>query len=304
MVVKFSLTCNLAKRSRNKKVLKKIFIITILLTIEDLTIMILVSQKSLQSSKRNRESLLYIMILTAPGNTEMRRNIRETWLNDVIDRNSYIQFHFFIGTKSITLEERAILLREQTEYKDIIFFCDIEDKYELTTYKVLEMMKWAHQHINAVYYFKIDDDVYLSVDRFVKMLTTEGLPREKLLLGKIKDYNPVFNTGKWADVSWNMCGVYLPYALGAGNLLTRDLVAFMAVNNDRLEFHANEDTAIGAWIAGLNVTYQREKITYLTGSTCKEDGYLFHDYPTIDLKRMHQLWVTQRKTCNSSLTAS
>ena len=278
--------------------IKKVFIITVILTIEHLTIITLFSQKSLESPKKDQESLLYIMILTAPGNTEKRQTMRETWLNDVIDRNSYIQFHFFIGTKSITLEERAILLREQTEYKDIIFFCDIEDKYELVTYKVLEMMKWAHQHINAVYYFKIDDDVYLSVDRFVKMLTTEGLPREKLLLGKIKDYNPVFNTGKWADVSWNMCSVYLPYALGAGYSLTRDLVAFMAVNNDRLEFHANEDTAIGAWIAGLNVTYQRDSRIYLVGPTCKEDGYLFHDSPTIDLKRIHQLWITQGKTCS------
>ena len=278
--------------------IKKVFIITVILTIEHLTIITLFSQKSLESPKKDQESLLYIMILTAPGNTEKRQTMRETWLNEVYNRSSYIQFHFFIGTKSITLEERAILLREQTEYKDIIFFSDIEDKYELTTYKVLEMMKWAHQHINAVYYFKIDDDVYLSVDRFVKMLTTEGLPREKLLLGKIKDYNPVFNTGKWADVSWNMCGVYLPYALGAGNLLTRDLVAFMAVNNDRLEFHANEDTAIGAWIAGLNVTYKHDSRIYLVGPTCKEDGYLFHDYPTIDLKRIHQLWITQGKTCS------
>ena len=281
----------------NMSIIKKIFLVVIMLIIEHLIIKTLM-QKSPKSSGRDRKYLLYIMVLTAPGNTEERQNIRETWLNDVIDRNSCIKFNFFIGTKNINLEDLDTLVKEQTEYKDIIFLREIKESYVLTTYKVLKMLKWAYEHINAVYYFKIDDDCYLSVDRFINILTNEGLPREKLLLGSFLDSNPVHDTGKWADLDWSLCGEYLPYAMGAGYLLTHDLVKFIAVNNDKLGFHRNEDTAIGAWIAGLNVTYQREKRTYLAGPTCKEDGYLFHDYPTIDLKRIHQLWVTQGKTCS------
>ena len=277
---------------------KTIYFIVILLTIEHIIITSLLSQKIIDCSNKKHEYLLYIMVMTAPSSTENRQNIRETWLNEVRNRSSYIKFHFFIGTKNLTSENRDILFKEQTEYEDIILLSDVEEKYELTTYKLLEMLKWTHQNINAVYYFKTDDDCYFSVDRFVSILTTEGLPTEKLLLGHFLNESPVLKEGKWADFDWSLCSIYLPYPNGVGFLLTRDLVAFIAINNDKLEFHSNDDTALGVWFAGLNVTYLTSGRIYYNEETCQEDGYIFHHFDVIGIKRMHQLWLTHGKTCS------
>ena len=279
---------------------KKVFLITVFLTAEHLFLLSFFSQKSLESpiKPKDQKLLLYIMIMTAPGNTEKRQDIRETWLKDVKDRNSYIQFNFFIGINNITLQTHDLLLIEQAEYQDIIFLCDFEEGFQLTTYKVLKMLKWAHQHINSDYYFKVDDDCYLSVDIFVKVLTSEGLPRKKMLLGKFKDAKAVVSTGRWGELNWYLCGVYLPYPLGAGYLLTSDLVEFIAVNNDKLEFYANEDSAIGAWVAGLNITYQNELRISMSRRTCKKDSFLFHNRPSINLKEIHQLQLTPEGPCS------
>ena len=299
IIVEFGPSLTQLRRStrRHNRIIKKILLFIIILAIEHYVISTLSRQKSLPCSDKGKEHLLHIMIVSAAGNRVRRQNIRDTWVNEVNNRSSYIGYNFFIGTKNMISTDHEILSQEQAEYRDIIFLSEIEDKHKQRTYKALEILKWVHGNTNAAYYFRVEDDCYLSVYRIVKILASEGLPREKLLMGNLMGSSAVRGAGKWADFGWKMCGVYLPYARDTGYLLTQDLVAFIATNSDRLEIYPNEDTTVGAWIAGLNVTYQHDARAYSDGSACREDGYLFHDYPKNSLNRIHKLWMTQGRTC-------
>ena len=69
---------------------------------------------------------------------------------------------------------------------------------------------------------------------------------------------PVQTKGKWADTSYKLCDRYIPYALGGGYVLGRELVKFVADNSRILEPYNSEDATLGAWMAGLKVNRKHD----------------------------------------------
>ena len=51
---------------------------------------------------------------------------------------------------------------------------------------------------------------------------------------------------------------YVPYALGGGYVLGRELVSFIAENARMLELYNSEDAAMGAWLGGFKVTRKHD----------------------------------------------
>ena len=50
----------------------------------------------------------------------------------------------------------------------------------------------------------------------------------------------------------------MPYALGGGYVLGRELVSFIAENARMLELYNSEDAAMGAWLGGFKVTRKHD----------------------------------------------
>lgn len=56
---------------------------------------------------------------------------------------------------------------------------------------------------------------------------------------------------KWYEKAYTLCDLYLPYALGGGYVLARDLVGYLVENSARLQRYSNEDVSVGTWLAPL-----------------------------------------------------
>ncbi|KAI6647351.1 hypothetical protein LOD99_12347 [Oopsacas minuta] len=244
------------------------------------------------------EMFLFIIILTAPSNFGTRQVIRTTWLKDVV-KNPNIKYKFFAGTKNFSPRKKDYLSRETKRTKDIVIFEDFEEHYTRLTYKMLRIMKWVQQNTNAQYYLKVDDDSYLVVERLINILLKEDLPKNKFAMGRVhKRPLNVAKTGKWADVNWILCEEYLSYPVGAGYLLTQDLMKFIAINSYRLGFHINEDTAIGAWLGGLNYTLLNDnRIIPYGGEGCDNKVFILHKQSRVYLQRRYKMWIAKGTVC-------
>ena len=64
--------------------------------------------------------------------------------------------------------------------------------------------------------------------------------------------------GKWADTNYKLCDRYIPYALGGGYVIGRELVKFVADNSRLLEMYNSEDATMGTWLAGLKVNRKHD----------------------------------------------
>lgn len=86
--------------------------------------------------------------------------------------------------------------------------------------------------------------------------------------------------GKWKESEWILCDRYLPYQvlsftkwrskrvsvnhkllqLGGGYVLAHDLVEYLGRNSKLFKIYKNEDVAVGAWLAGIDVKW----VVYIT----------------------------------------
>lgn len=53
------------------------------------------------------------------------------------------------------------------------------------------------------------------------------------------------------ETEYNICDLYVPYALGGGYVLSKKCVDFIARNTEMLRLFKNEDVSVGTWLAGV-----------------------------------------------------
>jgi len=197
---------------------------------------------------------LLVLVLSSPGNNQLRDAIRNTWLS-VSKKNHNYQSYFVVGDRGLNTKQVYDLAQEKSRHSDLIIL-SMHDTYSDLTRKLLKTMEFAHKNFKYDYILKCDDDTFVDVERVVKELSEIQDPF--LYWGFFDGRAPVQTRGKWADTNYKLCDRYIPYALGGGYVIGRELVKFVADNSRLLEMYNSEDATMGTWLAGLKVNRKHD----------------------------------------------
>ena len=140
---------------------------------------------------------------------------------------------------------------ENSAYSDLLLL-PVLDSYPTLTKKVLTTMVMLHRNVEFKFLAKVDDDTYVRIPEVVDELHNTNYEKS-LYWGFFDGRAPVQKTGKWQEANYVLCDRYLPYALGGGYVLSRDLVAYIAENSEKFQTYRNEDISVGTWLAPLKV---------------------------------------------------
>lgn len=161
-----------------------------------------------------------------------------------------VKRYFAIGMKNLPDSVREAVMEEQRVYADLLLLPDLIDSYENLTTKLLQSLAYINTNDDFSYLLKCDDDTYVKLD----ILSQDLLDYDTQLRRKTTDvelYWGYFNgraqvktSGKWKEADFNLCQHYLPYALGGGYVISRNLTKYLADNRDRLRTYLSEDITV------------------------------------------------------------
>ena len=214
---------------------------------------------------------LLILVLSSPGNVDVRNTIRQTWLS-VSKKNHNYQAFFVVGDRGLNNKQVYDLAGEKSRHSDLLVL-SMHDTYNDLTRKLVKSLEFAHKNFRFDYVLKCDDDTFVDVERVIEELKVEKDPF--LYWGFFDGRAPVQIKGKWADNSYKLCDKYIPYALGGGYVLGRELVKFISENSRLLELYNSEDVTVGAWLAGLKVNRKHDTRSASSPSSCPDLTFIF-----------------------------
>ncbi|OTF74941.1 beta-1,3-galactosyltransferase 6-like protein [Euroglyphus maynei] len=153
---------------------------------------------------------------------------------------------------------KASLFAEQQQHNDLMLLTDLSDTYQNLSLKLIQSFQWINDvhRKNFEYLIKLDDDSFARIDSIYKYLEQRNLKN----LNKLPIYWGFFDgrahvkqKGIWKEKNWFLCDRYLPYALGGGYILSRQLIEFIANNSEWLQQYHSEDVSLGTWLSPLKI---------------------------------------------------
>lgn len=152
----------------------------------------------LQSAKPT----LFIAIISAPGNSEKRNVVRETWLQELLTVQ-WPQFTAagaaFVIAQPEEHYEQTVILNEAKNHRDILQM-NITDTFSNLSEKVASLFNWLHKNCKSIdYLLKVDDDVYVNPFNVAKFLGMEK-PTRPTMYGTL-----IGNPPSRGKKSWSLC---------------------------------------------------------------------------------------------------
>lgn len=175
--------------------------------------------KSITLPKNPRIKLL-VLIISAVKNQDRRDAIRETWAQAKGD----------VDVRFVSSQDQ-FLNAEKLVHNDILEV-DVTDEYRLLSRKLLKAFVSVH-NLNFEYLLKCDDDTFVDIPKIINEL--KHAPSNKFYWGYFDGNAHIKRAGKWKETGWILCDKYLPYALGGGYVLSKDLVMYIVNNQDYLK---------------------------------------------------------------------
>ena len=188
---------------------------------------------------------------------------------------------FAIGTQGLADDQLKQARTEAVQFSDLLLFnCPDEDNelkhppmwrldagVSSTTSKVMLSVQWAIRHFDFQYYFRLGDDSYFRIDKFVSMLSAQSLPKHNAVIGHIM-----------TDRVFEMNQLY-PQGMGYG--LTYDVCEFIASNVAVLLDTAPEDCVVARWLFALGAQFVDSPLwlDIHMGDSCTDDMVLAHKLP-------------------------
>ena len=301
MKIKISI---LPPRGINKRLLYKVSACLLLIAIGILGFNIFLpemasSHSSAKMHVQGQKKILHVLVLTKPSHSLQRYIIRRTWALH-LPQDTFI--HFVIGTQNLTTSLQITLKYEHNEYKDLLLLHNHTDTYHALTKKMLETFKMLYKSFTFDYILKVDEDSFVNLYAVKELV--KSLPTESLYMGFFNNRGRIYKTGKHADTGYFLCDTYLPYALGGGYMLSRDLVHYIAINSDRLRHFANEDASVGTWLAPLDII-RKHDVRFRTESRnfagCSNYYLVINPISVSDLLAYNKTLHEEQKLCYSVL---
>ena len=209
-------------------------------------------------------TFLLIMTPILPSSFRSRETIRNTWYKGFTDSKD-VMLRFAMGIKGVDANTTKLLADENSTHKDLIFFENLKENRSALTNKTLLLMKWAYANINFTYFLKCDDDTFVFVKRTLNELKKRPTTK-RLYYGKILFHGVPNQKGDWKDLQWKLADTYMPFAQGGGYILSSDLISLIVEDSPFLQWHPNEDTAVGSWLAPYKYERRTDKKICITSS--------------------------------------
>lgn len=188
---------------------------------------------------------------------------------------------------------REVLLREQNELQremslnDDILVVNVVDVYRNLPRKLLKFYSWSVENLQFSFTLKTDDDCFVNVEAIIAALNERKL-REKgsVWWSRFRSDWPVERVGKWREPDYT-ASVYPSFACGAGNVLSADLVKWLALNADHLKSYQGEDVSMGIWLSAVAPIIVNDD-RWACGREC--DTEIFTS-PENDPEELREIWT-------------
>ena len=214
---------------------------------------------------------------------ERREAIRQTWFSKKEPmqkalRQAKIVVKFVVGRYGDASMD-ALVDAEIEAHGDIMRL-EVEEGYQKLTFKTRAFFETALELYDAKYYMKIDDDVYLKINRLPSALIQwDGIGADYIGCMKTGDIqrDPAF---KWYEPQHAVLGdaSYFAHTWGSLYILSQKAVEGMtSIDAYMLRHLANEDVTVGLWMLALDMTHYDDR--RLCMKKCTEDTLAVFDMP-------------------------
>ncbi|CAG7834589.1 unnamed protein product [Allacma fusca] len=204
--------------------------------------------------------LLTVLILSAPNNFDLRDTIRSSWLRLSPSRKD-IRHVFAVGSEGLEPDLLRRLRQENTVDNDLLLL-PIHDSFLNLTLKVTKALVTMSMTMPSHYTIKVDDDSFVRVDKLVQELEDRqelaksrgdfSILKKCFYWGFFDGRARVKKKGKWKESDYDLCDLYIPYALGGGYVISKACTDFIVKNHDTLRGYVNEDVTIGTWLSSIS----------------------------------------------------
>lgn len=216
-------------------------------------------------------------------NYENRRTaLRQTWFpasQQEADRleTEGVVIRFVVGHAKDELAEAAMQAEQRAN--GCFLRLPIMEHYGGLPHKVVTFMRLVLAAYSFDYLFKIDDDVYMRVDRVVPAVQ-QWQSEQADYVGCMKQ-GAVFKDKslRWFEPQHALLGdKYFTHTWGSAYVVSSGAVqAIVAVPPGRLRFFDNEDVTIGSWMLAFNVTHRDDR--RMCEGSCSGTSIVVYDYP-------------------------
>lgn len=237
---------------------------------------------------------LLIVVLSSPSHYGVRNIIRESWAQ-ALPNGATVRF--VIGRRNLPEETDENVEQEEKVHGDLLLLDDIEESYSSLTKKLLSMFKWVNGHVKYNFLMKVDEDSFVRVENILDELLSK--PQERLYWGFFDGRAHVKRTGKWSEKNFILCDRYLPYALGGGYVISKDLVVYVAKHADLLKQLNNEDVSLGTWLGPLDINriHDVNFNTEYMSRGCYNSYLVTHKQTPEDLQQLQKNLQTLGRLC-------
>ncbi|XP_022086317.1 beta-1,3-galactosyltransferase 1-like [Acanthaster planci] len=262
-------------------------------------------QACLDAAGAPREVFLLVLVTSFHTHIEQRQAIRQTWgsLGEVRGKDIVTLFLFgYSGNASLQRQ----LEKESRKHHDVLQE-DFQDAYRNLTLKTIMGMKWATTHCpQASYVMKTDDDMYISYNNLIKLLTNAATPSTNYAVGYRFSKGRPFRdpASKWyMPKKLFPHPVYPPYVAGGGYVLSNDVVRNVFEKSLGTRYLPIEDVFVGVCLKLLNVQPIGNKDFYLRPIKYSRKRYktLITSHG-ISPAEMHGIWNDQQAAYSVSLS--
>ncbi|XP_037728686.1 beta-1,3-galactosyltransferase 6 [Drosophila subpulchrella] len=183
-------------------------------------------------------------------------------------RHIKVKHVFAIGTWNISSSMQADLLKEQNHHNDLIMLQRHNDTYGNLTKKLIKALDFLRHHYDFSYVIKVDDDTFVKLNSLLNELVSYDrkllrkrseygqYPLPQLYWGYFNGRATIKRKGLWKESNYFLSKNYLPYALGGGYVLSRELCEYIANSSQLLTPYVSEDVSVGTWLAPLRHVYR------------------------------------------------
>lgn len=215
-------------------------------------------------SNVRRKYVMVVGINTAFSSRKRRDSVRATWMPQgeklkKLEEEKGIIIRFVIGHSATSggILDRAIEAEEK-KHGDFLRLEHVEGYLELSsktkTYFTTALSLW-----DAEYYVKVDDDVHVNIATLATTLTRHG-SKPRVYVGCMKSGPVLSQKGvRYHEPEHWKFGEdgnkYFRHATGQLYAISRDLAAYISINQHVLHKYANEDVSLGSWFIGLDVEH-------------------------------------------------
>lgn len=230
------------------------------------------------------------------------------------DLDVNILHYFAIGSENLQDLELNKIKKEHAKYNDLLLLDNLSDSYANLTLKLLKTLEAVDNMQSFEYLLKTDDDTYVKLDYLVEDLyeydksirrkqSTSSSIKPELYWGYFNGRANVKSHGQWKELNFNLCERYLPYALGGGYVISKNLVHFIAQNHRSLSRYVSEDISMGVWLSTLRNVYRKHDPRFDTAympRKCQNYHIVLHKRPTEIMSDLYRGFLCTFKQANDT----